>query len=203
VADVQSRGLIPQLTDVLSALTTSHELLLFNLRVLRREQAADRDTASDAPSYADSVLESFSAEPCGVTQPRSLALTGREVVRKCAASHDAVMDERGFTNSSRRSAEKSAVQTPPEPYSPLQTRGIDAPSHCERDDVAPSQSSTQSVPLANPGQPEERHLDSNARVTADRDYNFFDELDARLTHVKVLDPGSRGRDSTEGAVTRD
>jgi hypothetical protein len=198
VTDVSSKGLIPQLTDLLYALADSHELLLFKLQDVRRQRNDAGRMIIDQPFHTESIDLADSRLPARVDTP---ALADTMTGEKNGAQHVTLTDE------IRRVPEPADLASTRSDVSPVV--GDDRTSRAQPETPSPSHAPSEIVMLrrdrdtgtpAQPLTPPEPSADVGRQRTdgasADRNYNFFDELDARLTHVRSLDTGPDERGSS-------
>jgi hypothetical protein len=133
MTDFSSKGLLPQLTDVLEAFAESHERLLLRIQGLRAEHS--RSGAAGAGEFSSLADGSHGAQQ---TERRTIA-----PIEGLAAGHD------------QHESARDQLQTTP----------------------------VESIPT--------RHAHEVETESADRNYNFFDELDdhlARLDQDPPSDP---------------
>jgi hypothetical protein len=192
VTDVSSKGLIPQLTDVLYALTDSHERLLFKLQALRRvhdsagsmvvDQTPSsvffRGTVDQTDGAHHEVLLNGLGRTNGSDPPSLMELESRPALADELASADKI------------ARDEPATQRDPESVSPTDTQSQVVGTQRESESTPPPDPSITGV------LPPATHAAPTNGASADRDYNFFDELDARLTHIQDLDFGSGEQGST-------
>lgn len=172
MVDVQPKGLLLQLTDVLYALTESHHRLVVKLQSVRLEHGDPTLWSTDLGTATDGTFVSM--EPATQLLPSAEVVT---VAPTAGASPQERIDHEDF-RLTQQSDEPFAVDdslyavaTFPNAANNEQTAGgVQEPA-------IPAQSSamTSTTPTisSDPGE-----------GTASRNYNFFDELDARLTHLK-------------------
>ena len=185
VTDVSSNGLIPQLTGLLHALTDSHELLLGKLRAVRREHDGAGRLVIDRPVHSES-LALVDARPPALVEPKTektngqhgIFLIGRTALRK--EPDWLALDEPKVGPDVAAQHVRLAHPTKP------------APSGATSQIVTPRPDMDAGLPAqaANPSPALEP--DPSDAGSAHRSYNFFDELDARLIHLR--DPASGAGD---------
>jgi hypothetical protein len=175
VTDASTKGLLPQLTDVLRALTESHALLLNKIQGVRLAQISAVYPLVEIPREFSSSQANLGTRSIidAVTSPN---IEGPEAVQ----IHDV---ESGASSNRIASSE---FETSPGPViaeidvadhmmtSPLPASVEIAPPH---DDLAAA------VSVRSPLPPDGREAQRTGPPDAEpenRNYNFFDELDARL-----------------------
>ena len=181
VTHISSKGLLPQLTEVLHALSDSQELLLLKLQSVRLEHISVVPSGIEEFPHAQ-FLAFVNPRPPAVVDTKTGTTTDAHralpidviELRSDPPSKWLVSPE---TDVSPGVANASVI-THPETPTPLRTstgvvtadRGLDA--------LTPPRAPT----------PSERPLAVQAKPagaeSADCNYNFFDELDARLAHLK-------------------
>ena len=181
VTDVSSKGLIPQLTEVLGALTDAQELLLLRVRAAREEHGEAGRRMTHQPLRTGS-------RPIDTDGPAELRSSMR------------VEDEPGETNGTHREflLEDDGPTSRPIGGTMLSNGSNaladvgDEPGPEIRPQSAVADHTTNGAPPHPPSTPRahpQRVPDSTNGASEDRNYNFFDELDARLTDIQDLDPG--------------
>jgi hypothetical protein len=194
VTDVSSKGLLPQLTDVLYALTESHERLLFKLQALRRVH-------NDGP-IGSGVLQSFRLGSTAAALPD---LAERRTPDPLAEMVDTANGARGDLSVDALTSNgvgtpiltefdvRPAVGYGPEP----QSEGEATPPPPPASEAVGRQLGTdRAAPPDLLPRPEGIQVELSGPTeegSADRNYNFFDELDARLTHIQDPEHGSGRR----------
>ncbi len=191
MTDMSSKGLHPQLTDVLEALTNSHELLLLKLRSVRLELVHD---GSAVISQLPLLTERFDSKGPGIAE----AVAARPVTRaEDKPDLPADADQPGPSTDSRESSTGSHPHARPE---------SDLDSHIEPVEFAaqntahaPASITTftrrdedHDAPAGSPGTVESAqpsYLDESEANFANRNYNFFDDLDDQLAELDD-DPGA-------------
>jgi hypothetical protein len=204
VTDVSSKGLIPQLTDVLHALTDSHERLLVTVQALRQGRGPNR------PDHAFGG-HTFPAKPLHSEPPDRTGLQSPSVLGQAIAPTNGLRDQRPpreveSVNGSKSLALGEFVARPvidpltrndaetelrPDTAPPPLTQSEDVAAQ-DDPDVAPPPD-----PLSPPGGSsngstngtERAHSNGTQTTSGDRNYNFFDELDAKLTDIQDPDVG--------------
>ncbi len=181
MTDTSAKGLLPQLTEVLYALSDSHELLLRKLQSVRLEHMGGDHL---------SIEESPRAQALADAEQRGPALVEMTIDATTDASRASPSDEIGettqltptwlgpteFDSSSGVTAESVTGQIDTSvPPGSVTEADVLVPSH-ERDAAATSQ-----API--PTEPSTAHSDPPAAEPTQRNYNFFDDLDVRLTSL--------------------
>ncbi len=171
MADRSPKGLLPQLTDVLCALTESQELLLGKLQSVRLEHPSVVPTVifESAHERADSVDPPL---PLVDSTTISSGLTS-EVDRSSAI--DPAEPSTGTTSSSSFESQETPASA--------STSATGATALHDVDDAAGADATPPMGTRAVPGDP-------TAATSATHHYNFFDELDTRLAHLD--DPNGSG-----------
>jgi hypothetical protein len=200
VTDASPKGLIPQLTELLHALTDSQELLVHKLRTLQGQHRNDSDKVIEWALRTDA----FHSESHGLVELRPPVLLGAqtddgsaqrratedpEIGRangstglRYARGRHAVTDERALVEL------EEAIRTETDTPKAAQSQG----------DVIVPRGDTNRAP-AHVLRSSESIVDVHTEspdASADRNYNFFDELDAKLTDVRSLDTVSRDEGSS-------
>jgi len=176
VTETSSKGLLPQLTDMLYALTDSHELLLLKLQTVRLEHIGGGHLA---------IEESQRAQTLAIAEPRPPALVEMKVDATNDADRTSAIDEIEVSTEPTPIwfDSSSAVTT----GSALSHSSTSAPSRSvtEAEVAIPSHDiiAATSIQTPIPTDPSVGHSGSPAAESADRNYNFFDELDLRLTSL--------------------
>jgi hypothetical protein len=174
VTDVSTKGLLPQLTDVLRALTDSHALLLSKIQNVRLEQISAVYPVVEvhgefSRSQVDLPTQSI------VSTTTSPIIEVPEAVRHEAGTgaSSSQIDSSEFEMSSgahlAATDDTDHMMTSPSPAA--------AEVATPHDDSVPSVSAGWALP------PDEREAQQEPATDVDsenRDYNFFDELDARI-----------------------
>jgi hypothetical protein len=173
VTDVSTKGLLPQLTDVLRALTDSHALLLSKIQSVRLEQIS-------AVHPVVEVHGEFSRFQVDLPTQSMVSTTTSPMIEVPEAVHHEAGT--GASSSQIESSEfeissgahlaaindTDHMMTSPSPAAEV------APPH---DDSVPS------VSVGGASPPDEREAQQEQATDVDsenRNYNFFDELDARI-----------------------
>lgn len=173
-----SKGLLPQLTEVLLALTASHELLLRKVRTVQLERTDDlapaqwRGAKSAVPTpmpIAVPVAILPGSKPLATAVlplPRGVSIAGDPPIPAgrpmLPAGRPMLVDAR-------------AIASTPAPLSaPPETGSVEPTT------VGPPAALSRSRLVAQSG--------SGDEPSRDRDYNYFDELDARLADLGNPDP---------------
>ncbi len=190
MTDISSKGLLPQLIDVLHALTEGQELLSRKVRDARLEQ-----TCHSAP-----VVERCpQAEPSDFASPRSFEVASlnasigvrREPPTDNVELGAGLTSVNGFGNGSLPEpsigvSAAPASATIPEAASPSNPpAAIVTHAGTHADLSSETSARTNWLNSAGPGE--------TTTAPANRDYNFFEELDAKLADLQ--DPADRSGDS--------
>jgi hypothetical protein len=176
VTDTSTQGLLPQLTDVLRALTDSHVLLLSKIQTVRLEQI----------SAAYPVVEMLgqTSEPPVDLRAQSVVDTTTSPVMEVP---DAVQIYEVESSASSSGIESSEIETRPTPpvvaahaadHMVMSQPPAPAEIATSQDNLVPSVS----VPSPSPplDQRKAEQADPTDAESENRNYNFFDDLDARL-----------------------
>jgi hypothetical protein len=188
VTEPWSRGLIPQLTDVLRALTESQALLLTKVHNVRLEHGGW--PALGSPSHPH-ITGASPATPTAQAEPEIATPAQAETPAQTPAQTEL----------------PTASPIEPPLVRPLRTERPGAPRHemtghsepaSEREPAPrPSPDDTAPAPVHTPFVGEAWNDEQQGDVSttgqeSDADaanaYNFFDELDARLAHLDESDP---------------
>ena len=186
MTDTSSKGLLPQLTDVLYALTDSHELLWRKLQSVRLEHMGGDQLSIEESRRAQALADAELREPALVETTIDATTDAN-----CASPSDEIeettqltptwLGPTEFDSSSGVTAGPVTGQSDTSmPSGSVTEANVLLPSH-ERDAAATS-------PAPIPTDPSTAHSDPPAAEPAERNYNFFDDLDVRLTSLK--DPES-------------
>jgi|GEM_PF-4945028 len=189
VTGISSEGLLPQLIDVLHALTEGQELLSRKVRNARLEYTSRSTLVERCPQV----------EPSDFAAPRSLVGTSpnasigirQEPPTDNIESGAGPTSVNGFGNGSSPEPSIGASAAPisatvPEaasPSNPPATIVTHADTPADLSNETPARTDW----LNSAG------LGETTRAPSNRDYNFFDELDARLAGLQ--DPADRSGDS--------
>lgn len=195
MTDVSSKGLIPQLTDVMRALTDAHELLLLRVQTLRREHHSAIHVVIDNP---------LRLAPPSKLPARPQALVDA-AIRGSNGAHHAPRDFGGRTNESDKASASNEGTSNAHDAGPVDYD--DRAAKIESESSSPSLPTIGNVtgdsdavlpaPASTPPQPRVgADFDGGDVGSANRNYNFFDELDAQLTYIQDPGLGSEERDST-------
>ena len=195
VTEVSTKGLLPQLTDVLHALTGSHSLLLGTIQSVRLEHI------SAVVSVVEKSRECSDGAPCGDVDAGWASSVERTTSRRLETAGPVPLDEVESSASSSRN-DSGEFDTSPEPAVTAtdvsdEVATLPSPASAEigpsdRNSVAAVLRQDPSVLRQDPSQREE-HEAPEVRGVAEsenRNYNFFDELDTRLAGLR--DAGSAG-----------
>jgi hypothetical protein len=177
MADVSPKGLLPQLTDVMYALTESQKLLVGKLQRMRLEHPDDFPSVIVEETHmedSDSLDEQLGLVVSTTATPRlpiqaqqSIAVDAREPNLRTASESNP-----GFT--------MMAARLPHETPAPSSTATT---GEATFEDVQDADSADVTPPTGTPAVPP----DPTETTPANRHYNFFDDLDARLAHLE--EPG--------------
>jgi hypothetical protein len=184
VADISSKGLLPQLTDVLHALTDSHELLLRKLQSVRLGHINVVPLVFEASPHAEFLDFASPPRPALIN---SKIDTTSDVHRALAI--DAIDESTGLTSRVRSESDVSVGITAATAQAHAETSVQLRPS---AEAVTPCGDRGAAV-LAQAPTPPEWPLAVHAASTdseSARSYNFFDELDARLADLAHLESSS-------------
>ena len=168
MTEIPSKGLLPQLTDVLHALADSHELLLSTLRSLRLENEALLHWADEH--------ETPHAEFLDVVDRRSSVVV-ESLTAPASNAHEAVHLPEVNSADLMHANRPAFVDTAAASALPV------------FDEVRLDEFETMHPPA--PLRPDAAHVVNGEPVDAEssnRNYNYFDELDARLAHLGRADP---------------
>jgi hypothetical protein len=184
VTDVSSKGLIPQLTEVLSVLTDTQELLLLRVRAATGEhgQAGRRMTRQPLRTGSQPM------DTAGLAELRSPRRVDEEFGRTTGETNgthrEFLLEHDGPTSrpvgGTLLSNGKTLADVGDEPGPEITSQSAVA-DHTTNGAAPP--------PPSTPREHPQRDPESANGASADRNYNFFDELDARLTDIQDLDPG--------------
>lgn len=189
-----SKGLLPQLVEVLQALADSQELLMHKVRDVRLENMGVHSAAPESPG----------SEASPGRKP-ARAHTPARVVWNPAPPH-----ERTELFSSRNT---EATQLGAEADSILVHRVVESPIVNDLPDVATSleasratrapvegvQNALHKMRLQQPSGSETTRQSVADALNAKRDYNFFDELDIRLGDLSSSDTNANGNGASAEA----
>jgi hypothetical protein len=184
VKDISSKGLLPQLTDVLHALTDSHELLLFKLQSVRLGHL----------NAVPLEIEAFPhAEFLDFVDTRQSALADT----KTGATHDVHRNPADTIESSTEATGRPFIASDVSPRFAAAAAQADPETSAQppatTEAVTPRVDIDAAVPAQAPTPPEwplAVQSDSNGSESAKDSYNFFDELDARLADLGHPESGS-------------
>lgn len=183
-SDTSSKGLLPQLTEVLAALTESQDLLTRKVVELRKKsdvRAHDVDRAVDADSRELSAIESAPVPTNEDPGPDPISgAASRVTVESSAAAADGSDQRVNQAQRDELALARSGHGAPP--------RSTTEPSEVES--KWNGDTPNDAMASASRNSPDQR---GNDRELADRDYNFFDELDARLADIDSGSEANPGR----------
>ena len=188
-ADISSKGLLPQLIDVLQALTEGQESLSRKVRDARLEYTCH--PAPDVERYPQ-------AEPSDFVAPRSFVVTSPNASIEIRRESPTDNVELGAGPTSDNGVGNGSLSEP--------SIGVSAAPVSVTVPEAASPSNPPAPIVTHAGTPADLSSEMSARTdrlnsarpgettTAplNRDYNFFDELDARLADLQ--DPADRSGD---------
>lgn len=181
VTDISSKGLLPQLIDVLHALTQGQELLSRKVRDARLEHSLHSATTIERRPQAEPVDDPssrVSRSPDGSTEVHGIPPTTKG---ELGAGHTSI-DVVGNAPSPEPAG---GTATAPEIASAV-------PDSTSRSDASESIATPSGVVADASSEASAPHNELNSAQPAEttikeplkRDYNFFDELDARLAELK-------------------
>ena len=173
MADVSSKGLLPQLIDLLYAFAEGQKLLASKVRDARVEHTRHSTSLveSQNDSFDDSIILGIASPNASITTPKSST-------------------DNGVCDKGRTSPKAFSNDSPPEPNMGVITTPVSAMVPEERSSSDPPAATvTHAGPAGDPSS--ETHVQTDrlgaARIDGEataaplnRDYNFFDELDTRL-----------------------
>jgi hypothetical protein len=188
VTDIPSKGLLPQLIDVLHALTEGQELLSSKVRDARLEHSCHSATV---------VERRPQAEPADDPSSRvSRSPDGSIGVHGSPPTSNIELDA-GPTSKIDGGGDASS----PEPAGGTATAPETAliPETASRSDASETTATPSSMDAGTPSEASARNNGLNSaqpvettKASLNRNYNFFDELDARLADLKDPADGSEG-----------
>jgi len=176
MTEVCSKGLLPQLTDVLHALADSHELLLCKVRSVRLEREVVLHSADghDIPhaEFLD-VLDFVDRHPNAVVEPFTAT---------ASIAHDSIPLPEVESADLMRENRPACVDA-------TAASALQADDEVRLDEfntmhpMAPTR-----LDAAHPDAPHAINAEPAGSGSSNRNYNYFDELDARLSHLGRADP---------------
>ena len=180
-------GLLSQLTAVLHELAGSHELLLRKIRGVRLEHP-------DADPWAIEDLQH--ANFVDAAGPHSLPFVDMPVGESNRALHASPLAAHALATDEIEEADESPHPEFLDPLDrPIDTKNI-LPNHAQHsltvDQVGTADRVAHRETLRSSDSVEAGHTDHSDPNSTDRNYDFFEELDARLAHLVVSpepDPG--------------
>ena len=188
-ADISSKGLLPQLIEVLHALIEGQDSLSRKVRDTRFEYTCHLTPGDERCPQAES---SDLAAPCSFvgTSPNGSIEVPREYPPDSVELGAGPTSGNGVGNGSLPEPSEGVSAAPvsatvPEAASPSNPLGVTVTHACTPAD----RSSEMPAPTDRPNSA--RPIES-ATAPLNRDYNFFDELDARLANLQ--DPADRSGD---------
>jgi hypothetical protein len=177
VTDISSKGLFPQLTDLLDALSDSHELLLSRVRSVRLElehTCVAADVIEDSP-YGRFVDVAGLAPTAAIdtTPARSVPMDEIEPIESSTRSNRSACSVSGVSSDSEASADHVMLEKP-------------APPRPAAENVTSRHTVGTAVPprVARPSESPQAGVPEPTGDTPANKYNFFDELDSRLAHLE-------------------
>jgi hypothetical protein len=192
VTDFSSKGLLPQLTDVLEAFAESHERLLWRVRELRAEYSP-----AEASGVGDFSSRSGDSHILG--NPALSAGTDTPTTRTQAESPPPLDASEASPESPRHASTDIGVDRGVEtPAFGVQLTEERTPASVDATAAGRSQQEPAGgqAPATSVEPIPTQHADQVEAESADRDYNFFDELDDRLARLDQ-DPPSEPSESDD------
>ena len=201
VTEMSSKGALPQLTDVLHALTESHELLLSKLQSVQLERASVVPILVEEFPHAH--FQDF-VDPLLPTHVDAKIDATNDVHREFRV--DQISESDSSTEQIRLASSESDVSPGLAAASPQVTHSeASAQSRISVEVVTPGCDMHADVPAEGPTPPEwprDLHTDQTGADSANRNYNFFDELDATLAHLKNPESGTGSTDPRNTILPR-
>jgi hypothetical protein len=193
VTDTSSKGLLPQLTDVLYALTDSHELLLRKLQTVRLERVHGEPVTIETLRETQRLANAEQLDPA-LAEMAIATTTVVDDAPQMDASHEVEQTPPpASTPLGRHEPDSgsgvSAVSALSDGETPMQSR-----SATETELLRPSTETEVASPSDDvdadlsarapmPTDPSIAGTDMSPGESGERNYNFFDDLDARLTSL--------------------
>ena len=191
VTEISSKGLLPHLTDVLHALTDSQELLLRKLQSARLKQRHGDHSSIDESQYSRAVADAARRKPTFVQLTVTAATSDGHT-----ANH--VLEETGqpiptWSGPTEFDATHGATpESAPDLVDTLSKADTTTPSSSAEEPLVAPSHHVEPAPTRT-SLPNAEHSDAEANEPADRNYNFFDELDVKLTSLRNPESDSRER----------
>jgi hypothetical protein len=188
LTDTSTKGLFPQLTEVLFALADSHARLLSKVQGLRLEQTGSAPSVlsfSDTPTHAliEPLAGAHLSQRIDMTTspisdpPRQLPIDQTEPIdepsRMVAAQFDSIADTKANQHVQEHGPESVVAS------------GESEPPQSHIDMAGSAHTPPHSGPL---DRFETVEADPTRETSAERDYNFFDDLDTRLSGLGDQSP---------------
>ncbi len=190
MTDISSKGLLPQLTDVLHVFTDSHQLLLCKVRSVRLEHmsswplAVEKSLHTQFADFVDSCPLALVATKTGTRNDTYRAFGVDRTETGKGPSSPASSDSDLSADLAPASAEVTHPKAPVHWCTSTGTSTeIVTPRH-DTDAAIPTQAPTP------PEGPTSALADTNSAESANRNYNFFDDLDMRLAALNNPESGS-------------
>jgi len=188
VADISCKGLLPQLTDLLHALTESHELLLSKVQSVRLgHMNVVHSASSDSPyspflAFVDPRPSALVDTKTGTTVNAHRASPIEEIVEIKPSMEPSRLVPCGSDVSADFVAAGAQLTHPGTPGPSAESTYVVKLRH-DMDAAIP-------VPTSTPESPVDVRPDPMGAESEDRNYNFFDELDAKLADLEMPESGS-------------
>ncbi len=191
LTDTSTRGLLPQLTDVLYALAESHAMLLRKVRSIRFEYS---EATSSVVSFAEDSTDALIVPSTDSGQLQLVDATSWPIMEATTATRT----DRAEPTASRIGIVSSEVDRVPQAATPrdVDVRGVDgrvAPADAATADSQRSEMNAKGSTQTS-SQPDGSHrfeAEQSHPLAAEsegRNYNFFDDLDARLAGLGEQEP---------------
>jgi len=183
VAEASSKGLLPELVDVLRALTDSQTLLAQRVRRACLEYQGGGSPLVNERLPGQALDPSRQSRVLVAANPKPRSNQGEQPDQSVQATTSSAFDTAASTThqgigAATVNADRIEAPTPPSQTSGAATASVDHP------DTRPRETALR------PDWPESTRREDTGRPAATRDYNFFDELDAELAGL----PGTKVRD---------
>jgi len=179
VTDTSSTAVLPQLTDLLRALTDSQELLLLRVRSVRHLSTVplvvEEDPKLKPLQSVDLLLPAPVAATTATTKDEQRA-DPVDQIESSTGAHRLTLSEPDM-NSSLAATTTSQVTYQETPVS----------THAATEMFVSPREADVALPTQAPTAPESgsiRHVDATDANSVNRNYNFFDELDAKLARLE-------------------
>jgi hypothetical protein len=200
VSDVSSKGLLPQLTDVLHALTESQELLFLKLQSVRRQNMSVVPLVIEELPPPAQFIELHNPRPAVLVDTKTgTTKDAYQVPPTEQVDEVESRSERGWLASSEPDRHSSEPDTHSSiaAASGLITHSVTpAPLPTRREVVTvdrPKGAALAAGESAPPDLPQTVDADLAGAESTNHDYNFFDDLDATLASLKNPDSGTGER----------